>query len=151
MARFSLWSWLAILGIAALVALSVCFLVKETNLTGPLANENDGEPQPANHRPGFREAAAASGLTFQMKFLPDEQGEKFKINLYDHGCGLAIGDYDGDGHDDIYFCNQLGKNVLYHNKGDGTFEDVTAKAGVGVGDRVCVAATWADTRNIGVQ
>ena len=80
-----------------------------------------------------------------MDFLPDEQGETFKINLYDHGCGVAVGDFDGDGHDDIYFVNQLGPNALYRNKGDGTFEDVTRQAGVGLGDRVCVAATFADT------
>ena len=72
-----------------------------------------------------------------MDFLPDEQGEDFQINLYDHGAGLAVGDFDGDGRDDIYFCNQLGKNALYRNKGDGTFEDATVEAGVGVGDRVC--------------
>src|SRR5262249_21274339 len=49
----------------------------------------------------------------------------------------------------IYFVNQLGPNKLYRNKGDGTFEDVTDKAGVGLGDRVCVAATWADYDNDG--
>src|SRR5437868_2587500 len=99
----------------------------------------------------LRDEAAAAGLTFRMRFLPGEQGEPFKVNLYDHGCGVAVGDFNGDGRDDIYFCNQLGKNALYRNKGDGTFEDVTDKAGVGVGDRVCVAATWADTRNSGQQ
>jgi hypothetical protein len=100
---------------------------------------------------GFRECARESGITFQMKFLPGEQGENFKINLYDHGCGVAVGDYDGDGHDDVFFCNQLGKCALYRNKGDGTFEDVTAKAGVGLGDRVCVGATFADYDNDGYQ
>jgi hypothetical protein len=83
----------------------------------------------------FREQAREAGLDFQMHSLPNEQGEKFKINLYDHGCGVAVGDFDGDGHDDLYFCNQLGANALYRNKGDGTFEDVTQKAGVGMGDR----------------
>jgi hypothetical protein len=84
-----------------------------------------------------------------MHFLPNEQGETFKINLYDHGCGLAVADFDGDGHDDIYFCNQLGPNALYRNKGDGTFEDVAAAAGVALGDRVCVGATFADYDNDG--
>ena len=99
---------------------------------------------PKSEHPGFHEEAEKAGISFRMTFLSGESGQKFKINLYDHGCGVAVGDYDGDGHDDIYFCNQLGKNALYRNKGDGTFEDVTEKAGVGLGDRVCVAAAWAD-------
>src|SRR4051812_48140738 len=78
----------------------------------------------------LREAATDVGLNWRMRFLTDEQGETFKINLYDHGCGLAVADFDGDGFEDIYFCNQLGPNALYRNKGDGTFEEVAAKAGV---------------------
>jgi hypothetical protein len=84
-----------------------------------------------------------------MSFLPKEQGESFKINLYDHGCGVAVADFDGDGYQDIYFLNQLGRNALYKNRGDGTFVDVTEKAGVGLGDRVCVGATFADYDNDG--
>ena len=99
----------------------------------------------------LRESADAAGLTWRMSFLPNEQGERFKFNLYDHGAGLAVGDYDGDGLEDLYFCNQLGPNALYRNKGDGTFEDVTAAAGVGLGDRVCAAATFADYDNDGRQ
>jgi hypothetical protein len=107
------------------------------------------EPARAD-KDGFQEMAEAAGIHFRMNFLPDEQGARFKINLYDHGCGVAVGDFDGDGHEDIYFCNQLGRNALYRNKGDGTFEDVTDKAGVALGDRICVGATWADTRNKGL-
>ena len=99
----------------------------------------------------FHDIAPEAGITFRTQFLGTEQGKKFKINLYDHGSGLAVGDFDGDGHDDIYFVNQLGKNALYRNRGDGTFEDVTAKAGVGLGDRICTAATWADYLNEGRQ
>jgi hypothetical protein len=109
------------------------------------------EPDRTTTPEGFRDEAEAAGITFRMAFLPGEQGEKFKINLYDHGCGVAVGDYDGDGHDDIYFCNQLGRNALYRNKGDGTFEEVTDRAGVGLGDRICVAATFADYLNEGRQ
>ncbi len=112
---------------------------------GPGVSPGPGD----NEVSAFRECADEAGLTWRMSYLPTEQGEKFKINLYDHGAGLAVGDYDGDGHDDIYFCNQLGKNALYRNKGDSSFEDVTDKAGVGFGDRVCVAATFADYDNDG--
>ncbi|HEX7359268.1 MAG TPA: CRTAC1 family protein [Bryobacteraceae bacterium] len=46
-----------------------------------------------------------------------------------YGMGVATGDYDNDGYTDIYVTS-FGRNILYHNNGDGTFTDVTAKAGV---------------------
>ncbi|MGA7027679.1 MAG: CRTAC1 family protein, partial [Candidatus Acidiferrales bacterium] len=49
-----------------------------------------------------------------------------------YGMGVAVGDYDNDGFSDIYVTN-FGRNILYHNNGDGTFTDVTAKAGVAAG------------------
>ncbi len=49
-----------------------------------------------------------------------------------YGMGVAVGDYDNDGFPDIYVTS-FGKNILYHNNGDGTFTDVTAKAGVAAG------------------
>ena len=45
------------------------------------------------------------------------------------GMGVCVGDYDNDGHDDLYV-TYYGGNVLYHNNGNGTFADVTGKAGV---------------------
>src|SRR5688500_15473468 len=49
-----------------------------------------------------------------------------------YGMGAAVGDYDNDGFDDLYVTN-YGVNTLYRNNGDGTFADVTARAGVAAG------------------
>src|SRR5881392_1485935 len=49
-----------------------------------------------------------------------------------YGMGVAVGDYDNDGFEDIYVTS-YGGNTLYHNNGDGTFTDVTKRAGVVAG------------------
>ena len=49
-----------------------------------------------------------------------------------YGMGVAVGDYDNDGFSDLYVTG-YGANTLYRNIGDGTFQDVTARAGVGAG------------------
>src|SRR2546422_2459727 len=100
---------------------------------------------------GFQDRAREAGIAFRMHDLPKEQGERFRINLYDHGSGLAVGDYDNDGHEDIYFLNQHGPNALYRNTGDGSFVDVTAQAGVALGDRISVGATRSEERRVGKE
>jgi len=65
--------------------------------------------------------------------------------------GVAAGDFDGDGFDDLYICQASGlPNRLYRNRGDGTFEDVTEAAGVGVLDGTA-CALFADFENQGKQ
>src|SRR5260370_23661959 len=93
-----------ILIVAALSGLLL--LAASILLTRRGPREDAGGPT-GGRLPGFRECAAEAGLDFKMAFLPGEQGENFKINLYDHGCGVAVADYDGDGRDGIYFGNQL--------------------------------------------
>jgi tetratricopeptide (TPR) repeat protein len=65
--------------------------------------------------------------------------------------GVAVGDFDNDGFDDFYVCQPAGlPNRLYRNRGDGTFEDVTEKAGLGIlDDTAC--ALFADFENKGLQ
>jgi Flp pilus assembly protein TadD/peroxiredoxin len=72
------------------------------------------------------------------------------VDIYGNN-GISVGDYDNDGFDDIYVCQPSGlPNRLYRNRGDGTFEDVTDKAGVGVIDATS-SAIFADLRNTGFQ
>ncbi len=73
-----------------------------------------------------------------------------RIDVYGHN-GIAVGDMDGDGFDDVYVCQPAGlPNRLYRNRGDGTFEDVTEKAGVGISDSTA-CALLADLTNRGRQ
>jgi len=50
-----------------------------------------------------------------------------------HGMGVAWGDYDNDGWPDLFVTNDDGQNFLYHNKGNGTFEEVGLASGTGLG------------------
>jgi len=59
-----------------------------------------------------------------------------------YGMGVAVGDYDNDGYEDLYV-TAYGGNKLYHNNGDGTFTDVTEKAGV-AGSGWSTSAAWVD-------
>jgi tetratricopeptide (TPR) repeat protein/peroxiredoxin len=72
------------------------------------------------------------------------------IDVYGNN-GLAAGDIDGDGFDDLYVCQAPGlPNRLYHNRGDGTFVDITEESGLGLlDDTAC--ALFADFENKGLQ
>ena len=62
--------------------------------------------------------------------------------------GVAVGDYDNDGYEDLYV-TAYGGNRLYHNNGNGTFTDVTSQAGVG-GGGWSTSAAWVDLDNDGL-
>jgi hypothetical protein len=67
------------------------------------------------------------------------------IELYGQGC--AVGDFDNDGHDDLYV-TAVGSNRLFRNLGNGRFSDVTARAGVGDAG-FSSSAVWFDYDNDG--
>ena len=74
--------------------------------------------------------------------------EKAGLEGAGYGMGVAVGDYDNDGFEDLYV-TAYGGNKLYHNNGDGTFTDVTEKAGV-AGSGWSTSAAWVDLDNDGL-
>jgi enediyne biosynthesis protein E4 len=84
-------------------------------------------PLPSGWKPGnrlFRNMLAETG---RLRFT--DVTEQAGVGHIGYGMGVAVGDYDNDGFQDLYVTN-FGRNVLYHNNGDGTFTDVTLEAGV---------------------
>src|SRR3989442_1167588 len=74
--------------------------------------------------------------------------EKAGLQGTSYCMGVAVGDYDNDGFEDLYV-TAYGGNKLYHNNGDGTFSDVTEKAGV-AGAGWSTSAAWVDLDNDGL-
>jgi len=85
-----------------------------------------------NNRNGtFTDVTARAGLAISM-----------------YGMGVAIGDYDNDGFDDI-FVSALGQSRLFHNNGNGSFTDVTKTAGLSGPNEFSTGAAWVDYDNDG--
>lgn len=93
-------------------------------LHGLYKNLGNGQFENATRRAGIREATA-------------------------YGMGVAVGDYDNDGYEDLYLTYFGGPNQLYHNNGNGTFTDVTRRASVGGDGRWCASAAFLDYNNDG--
>ncbi len=101
--------------------------IPELKKTGPafynalLRNRGDGV---------FEDVTRKAGL------LGQELGYNF---------GVAVGDYDNDGYEDLFVCG-AGRNALYRNNGNGTFTDVTRESGIGgkPENTVSVGAAWFD-------
>jgi len=110
-------------------------------------------PIPAGANDLFEDVTAKAGIDFVQQFCD----ERIANILESNGSGVVVFDYDNDGYMDLYFVNpgplkgvtheapgtKRQPNRLYHNNRDGTFTDVTEKAGVG-GAGFGIAAAAAD-------
>src|SRR5216684_5383890 len=100
----------------------------------------------------FTDVTKAAGINF----VHFKGNNGISINLEEFGPGVCVSDFDNDGWPDIYFVNGRDRynrgiavrNALYHNNGDGTFTDVTDKAGV-PGTAYGLGCIWGDYDNDG--
>lgn len=91
-----------------------------------------------------------------VHFVHFKGNDGISINREEFGPGVCVADFDGDGWQDLYFVNGRDlynrgisvRNALYHNNGDGTFTDVTDKAGV-PGTGYGLGCVWGDYDNDG--
>ena len=102
------------------------FLVNGTNWPGQPSRHSTPKLYHNNRNGTFTDVTHQAGLD---------------IDIF--GMGVAVGDYDNDGYDDI-FITGLGHNRLFHNNGNGTFTDVTRKAGLFGPDEFSTSAAWMD-------
>lgn len=109
-------------------------------------------------QPGFvmRDETAAAGIAFvHRRPTFDAKIAGIEPHVAALGASVSVADFDGDGRPDLYFTNSaFGQpNALYHNRGDGTFEDVAASAGLAdlnrPGEGVSMGAVWGDFDNDG--
>ena len=54
--------------------------------------------------------------------------ERSRFDTYPYGSGIVVLDYDNDGHDDVFYADRTGLDLLYRNQADGTFIDVAVAA-----------------------
>ena len=102
------------------------FLVNDTDWPGHPLKHSTPKLYHNNHDGTFTDVTHKAGLDIEM-----------------FGMGLAVGDYDNDGYDDL-FISAMGQSRLFHNNGNGTFTDVTQKAGLMGPREFSTSAAWVD-------
>jgi hypothetical protein len=103
------------------------FLVQGTILEPGKTASDARFPLPAFSRSGNRLFRNMLKETGKLQF--EDVTEQAGLSRVGYGMGVAVGDYNNDGHPDLYVTN-FGGNILYRNNGNGTFTDVTREAGV---------------------
>jgi enediyne biosynthesis protein E4 len=102
------------------------FLVNGTDWPGRPQKHSTPKLYHNNHDGTFTDVTHKAGLDVEI-----------------FGMGVAVGDYDNDGFDDL-FVTTMGQSHLFHNNGNGTFTDVTQKAGLMGPKEFSTSAAWVD-------
>jgi enediyne biosynthesis protein E4 len=102
------------------------FLVNGMDWPGHASKHTTPKLYHNNHDGTFTDVTHKAGLDVEM-----------------YGMGVAVGDYDNDGFDDL-FVTALGQSHLFHNNGNGTFTDLTQKAGLNGPRELSTSAAWVD-------
>jgi len=102
------------------------FLVNGTDWPGRPSKHSTPKLYHNNHDGTFTDVTHKAGLDVEL-----------------FGMGVAVGDYDNDGFDDL-FVTTMGQSHLFHNNGNGTFTDVTQKAGLMGPKEFSTSAAWVD-------
>jgi hypothetical protein len=102
------------------------FLVNSMDWSGHVQKHSTPKLYHNNHNDTFTDVTHKAGLDVEM-----------------FGMGVAVGDYDNDGYDDL-FVTAYGQSRLFNNNGNGTFTDVTQKAGLLGPKEFSSSAAWVD-------
>jgi hypothetical protein len=102
------------------------FLVNGTDWPGHPSKHSTPKLYHNNHNGTFTDVTHKAGLDIELM-----------------GMGVAVGDYDNDGYDDL-FVSAMGQSHLFHNNGNGTFTDVTQKTGLLGPKEFSTSAAWVD-------
>jgi enediyne biosynthesis protein E4 len=102
------------------------FLVNGMDWPGHVQKHSTPKLYHNNHDGTFTDVTHKAGLDVEM-----------------FGMGVAVGDYDNDGYDDL-FVTAYGQSHLFHNNGNGTFTEVTQKAGLSGPKEFSTSAAWVD-------
>jgi enediyne biosynthesis protein E4 len=127
---------ITIIAVTGFLGLSVCMLTLSPQSNETAVSPNANPPGVNRPYPQLVDITASTGITFEHLSSPEQ-----KYIVESMSGGVALIDYDRDGWPDIYFTNapsvqmalagNKARSALYRNNHDGTFTDVTEKAGVG--------------------